>query len=812
MLLAVIAPSADAATRYSFANGCYSLRSLDTARFVAKAGGAYSATARRGGAERFYMKPAALGIYLVYDRQREFLAAGSGNEVDAAEEPSLASEWVVRGAGRTFRLTNRESGRALRAGGDGALTQGGTGPATRFALLRAKRCTRYPEIGINAKGLPFRGPTSYGEVVGTIDDHLHISAFEFLGGNAHCGRPWHRYGVPYALVDCLDHTASGGCGAVLENIQFGDPARCHDTVGWPTFNDWPAPRSQTHEQTYYRWMERAWRAGVRIIVNDLVENEVLCEIYPTKRNACNDMVSVRLQAKRMRQLQNYIDAQSGGPGKGWLRIVRTPFQARRVINRGKLALVLGIEVSRIFGCGFQNNTPQCDRADVDRGLDEAERMGVASLFPIHKFDNGFGGVRFDSGNTGAAINLANRQQTGEFWQIETCQGPEHDNEQTTTTPGPGEDIFSQGFYALLPPGVIPVYPPPPHCNKRGLTGLGRYLINEMIERGIMIELDHMGVKTATATLAIAESKRYSGLLASHTWSDPLTFRRIYALGGFASPINTEADDFLEEWRYMRGVRSKRFLFGTGFGADSNGLHSQPSPRGADAPAKVLYPFRSLDERVRFARQRSGRQTYDVNVDGVAHYGLHADWLKDLGNFGGRNLSRDLFRGAEAYLQTWERAVGVPGPRCLPAPRRFSTSGLGKARLGRSALGVLKRVGQPKRRPKRAYRWCARTKRKDPGARVAAAFNRAGRLALVGSTARGHRLADVGPDAPPSRVPDEAIALGGGLFIARSGPGGDRVYGVRRGEIAFVALVSPRVGSSRGAIAGYLRLAGLGGRR
>ena len=30
-------------------------------------------------------------------------------------------------------------------------------------------------------------------------------AFEFLGGGAHCGRPWDRFGAPYALVDCEDH-------------------------------------------------------------------------------------------------------------------------------------------------------------------------------------------------------------------------------------------------------------------------------------------------------------------------------------------------------------------------------------------------------------------------------------------------------------------------------------------------------------------------------------------------------------------------------------------------------------------------------
>ena len=71
-------------------------------------------------------------------------------------------------------------------------------------------------------------------------------------------------------------------------------------------------------------MERSWRAGQRILVNLLVENNKLCELYPLKRNSCNDMDSIRLQAKQMRNFENYIDAQHGGPGKGWYRIVTTP--------------------------------------------------------------------------------------------------------------------------------------------------------------------------------------------------------------------------------------------------------------------------------------------------------------------------------------------------------------------------------------------------------------------------------------------------------------------------------------------------------
>ena len=63
-----------------------------------------------------------------------------------------------------------------------------------------------------------------------IDGHMHMMAFEFIGGRIHCGRPWHPYGSPYALTDCPDHYPNGA-GAVAENVLSDDnPAHLHDPV------------------------------------------------------------------------------------------------------------------------------------------------------------------------------------------------------------------------------------------------------------------------------------------------------------------------------------------------------------------------------------------------------------------------------------------------------------------------------------------------------------------------------------------------------------------------------------------------------
>ena len=91
------------------------------------------------------------------------------------------------------------------------------------------------------------------------------------------------------------------------------------------------------------------------------------------------MESVRLQVRDIYELQDYIDAQSGGPGKGFFRIVTSPFQARRVIADGKLAVVLGIEVSELFNCSHRDYQPNCTKEDIDRQLDEVYKLGVRDL-------------------------------------------------------------------------------------------------------------------------------------------------------------------------------------------------------------------------------------------------------------------------------------------------------------------------------------------------------------------------------------------------------------------------------------------------
>jgi len=752
------APAQGAETKYSIANGCFEVAS------GAPAG-------------PYRLKATALAQYLLYTNNEQYLTPDG-----LAGEPSEAAEWRASQAGGAIELESLEGG--------GKLTLGKS----------ATGCAEYPEIELSLTGKPLTSRFTFGEIRGLLEGHIHGMAFEFLGGSAHCGRPWHEYGVAYALVDCPDHTASDGCGAILETALSG--TTCHDPNGWPTFEGWPTHDQLTHEQTYWRWLERAWMGGLRLYVNLFVENSVLCELYPLKRNSCNEMDSVRLQAQDIYEMQDYIDAQSGGPGKGFFRIVTDPFEARRVIANGKMAVVLGIEVSELFNCSHENYQPDCNKDDIDRQLDEVYKLGVRDLELVNKFDNALAGVAGDGGATGPVVNNGNKYETNTYWDFETCQVTEGDKEQPAL---PRDVLIGNGLAALLPPGTAPVYGDPPHCNTIGLTELGEYLVRQMMQKGMVIDPDHLSQAARDELFAVTESKRYSGLISSHSWSNETDYPRIYDSGGVVTPSDNSTEGFYEDWKRLRSQRDRRYFYGIGFGADMNGFSSSAGP--LDDEHQITYPFKSFDGGVTINKQQSGEHTFDINEDGIAHYGLFPDWVEGLRQLGGDAIVNDMANGAEAYLQMWERAEGIPGPRCRSRSSQLRRNGVRRVELGLAANQLLRRAGQPQVRDGRVWRWCL-NKRALAKVNITAVLTRRGRSALVATGARGHRDGKIAVGDKRRRVARHAQPVGQGLWTSDAGRGIQFVYGVRRGRVKFTAVATRAAAGTPRRLRRYVRLGGL----
>jgi hypothetical protein len=161
-VLAVTAAPAGAQDRYSLAGGCFAAQGV-------------------AGAEQVRMQATTLGRYLLYRPDGTFVAANGEGGVAPAAQPSPAADWrVEESGGGAFTLT----------------PQSGAPPVHGVRFTSAAGCAEYPEAPLSASGRPRPAPVGYRSVGGIVEGHMHWMTFEYIGGNFHCGRPWHPYGIP----------------------------------------------------------------------------------------------------------------------------------------------------------------------------------------------------------------------------------------------------------------------------------------------------------------------------------------------------------------------------------------------------------------------------------------------------------------------------------------------------------------------------------------------------------------------------------------------------------------------------------------
>ena len=168
---------------------------------------------------------------------------------------------------------------------------------------------------------------------------------------------------------------------------------------------------------------------------------------------------------------------------------------------------------------------------------------------------------------------------------------------------------------------------------------------------------------------------------------------------------------------------------------SAGCRTSPTrPRTAASPTRS----RATTARSPSSASKTGERTFDYTKEGVAHYGLYADWFEDLRRVGGNALAHDMWDGAEAYLRDVGARRGHPDAalrhlRTAPSPRAASA----RLRLGATWEALLRRAGQPQQRT-RAWSWCVKGKR-NRTPRTSPCSSGAGKVELVGQ----HRARPLG---------------------------------------------------------------------
>ena len=193
----------------------------------------------------------------------------------------------------------------------------------------------------------------------------------------------------------------------------------------------------------------------------------------------------------------------------------------------------------------------------------------------------------------------------------------------------------------------------------------------------------------------------------------------------------------------------------------NGFSSQPGPRddAAENPLALPVHARRSTTASRVDRQVSGERVFDLNEDGVDHFGLYADWVADLEH-------RRRRRGSST---TWPRAPRLicrpgsvpsecPGPACLKRRELRSRP----AASASSASGSLRSTscGGPAspRSARSAATATASTGRETAGLRSASP-SRAARgpeAALIASDAATHRIGPVRSAIQRQRSPPAPI--------------------------------------------------------
>jgi microsomal dipeptidase-like Zn-dependent dipeptidase len=524
---------------------------------------------------------------------------------------------------------------------------------------------------------------------GFADLHLHQMGHLGFGGSVVWGG---AFGPPAEVLGPIPAAMKRGhdlSEALVDGEILGGLTGLvtHGESGYPDFTSWPSRALATHQQAYEDWLFRAYQGGLRLMVMLAVNSEDMfgrgendlaviggITIQPTRAQgrSSNDMEALEWQVREAYRMQDAIDARNGGAGQGWYRIVRDPDEASAAIAKGQMAVILGTELQHLFNCDVDR--PACQPDDVVRGLDRLEAMGVNYVFPIHHKLNQFG-------------------------------GPSQFNPLTN---GPTFDCFETAE----------------KCSSAGLTPLGRFLIEELTARGMLIDTEHMSWKAFDDALAIAEARQYP-VLASHVGAFDLKadekqtehlrrtdqLRRLLATGGMLGIIEgvgaeeyarsktgpvplpmscNGADSWANVYLYMRDLAGGGLAGNAGritMGSDWNGFAAWPAPRYASSPceppkakdgqpipkpAPVSYPLALPEGLVPAAvggtttlPPMGGPRAWDYNKEGLMNVGLTPEFMEDM-RLMGLTLAdlEPIYRSARGVVELWRTARDreVPGDR------------------------------------------------------------------------------------------------------------------------------------------------------
>jgi microsomal dipeptidase-like Zn-dependent dipeptidase len=144
----------------------------------------------------------------------------------------------------------------------------------------------------------------------------------------------------------------------------------------PPSTAWPNARDVIHQQMNVSSIRRAYEAGLRLMFASTTDDQVISALL-SGPNALNGFVpdeSFDLQSARrqIEFIQGVVER-----NKTWMWLARTPQDARNIIQGGRLAVVLSLEMNGL------------SESDLNTLVKD---YGVAHVIPVHLLDNDVGGT------------------------------------------------------------------------------------------------------------------------------------------------------------------------------------------------------------------------------------------------------------------------------------------------------------------------------------------------------------------------------------------------------------------------------------
>ena len=513
-------------------------------------------------------------------------------------------------------------------------------------VLLCDVCLAYGETASTDKGLveniavtPANNQT-FG-VRGFADLHIHqMAEYAYAGAWFH---GTHQGEEASALKACSGGSLFGGdhgrtilTGIVNENLgklpgtQGDTGLHKHKKQGYPDYTGWPRWDTIAHQQVWEGHLKQAHESGLSLYIMSAVDYQQLCDVMPKKNKkpglSCDEMLSVDKQLEVLMDLAATRD---------WLEIATTPEQARQIIDEGKLAAIMGLEVSHLFG-----------EQDWQQSLDYYYHKGVRSIQLVHQSDNRFGGA-------------APHHFIFKLFQFLEDLGDYPLDEL-------GFELDSNGK------------------NIKGLTDDGKDMVRAMISKHMMIDIAHMSERSVADSYAIAKSFNYYPLMLSHghfraimmdekqkeektTPDDIITMIRetggIFGLRTGAEQVKTYSDSVVENdcdgsvksFAQAYEYGAKALKVNLAFASDMNGFIQQLRPRfgNSDETCGASGDPETVREQISKQQNPSGGA---LDSDGFAHIGLQGEIITELQHLG---VDTSALEGsAENFIQMWERNYDV----------------------------------------------------------------------------------------------------------------------------------------------------------